>query len=116
MKKSYKINEDFVNSRLDRWIKRNICRIPQSLIEKNLRKGKIKVNNKKKNRLPQRSPPANAGKIVGNTTKINPGPPAGSAPTENTVVKIANPANSAIPVSSNKTQSADLRRFCSFRR
>ena len=49
MKKSYKINEDFVNSRLDRWIKRNICRIPQSLIEKNLRKGKIKVNNKKKN-------------------------------------------------------------------
>ena len=39
MKKSYRINEDFVNSRLDRWIKRNICRIPQSLIEKNLRKG-----------------------------------------------------------------------------
>ena len=33
---------------MDRWFKRNVCEAPQSLIEKNIRKGKIKVNNKKK--------------------------------------------------------------------
>ena len=35
--------------RLDRWIRNNIALLPQSLIEKSLRKGKIKVNNKKVN-------------------------------------------------------------------
>ena len=34
MKNSFYIDDDFANSRLDRWIKRQICRIPQSLIEK----------------------------------------------------------------------------------
>ncbi len=48
MEKTYYINEDFVNSRLDRWFKRNVCDVPQSLIEKNIRKGNIKVNNIKK--------------------------------------------------------------------
>ena len=48
MKKVYYINDDFVDTRLDRWFRRNVCQIPQSLIEKNIRKGKIKVNNKKK--------------------------------------------------------------------
>jgi len=47
MKKIFYIKEDSVNSRLDRWFRRNVCDIPQSLIEKNIRKGKIKVNNKK---------------------------------------------------------------------
>ena len=33
--------------RLDKWIRNNIGKIPQGLIEKNLRKGSIKVNKKK---------------------------------------------------------------------
>ena len=33
--------------RIDKWIKLNLSKIPQSLIEKDLRKGRIKVNNKK---------------------------------------------------------------------
>jgi len=48
MKKIYIIKENDTSSRLDRWIKRNLSNIPQSLIEKNIRKGNIKVNNKKK--------------------------------------------------------------------
>jgi len=47
MKKIYIVKDDFLNTRLDRWFKRNISEAPQSLIEKNLRKGKIKVNFKK---------------------------------------------------------------------
>jgi len=47
MKSVYKIDNEYNNSRLDRWFKRIICEIPQSLIEKNIRKGKIKVNKKK---------------------------------------------------------------------
>ena len=45
--KTFYIKSDFVNSRLDRWFKRSVCEVPQSLIEKNIRKGNIKVNNKK---------------------------------------------------------------------
>ena len=48
MKKFFLIKPDFINSRLDRWFRRNICDVPQSLIEKNIRKGNIKINNKKK--------------------------------------------------------------------
>ena len=48
MNKFFLISDDSVNSRLDRWLRRNICEIPQSLIEKKLRKGIIKVNNKKR--------------------------------------------------------------------
>ena len=47
MRKTFLIKEDSSNSRLDRWFKRNVFNAPQSLIEKNLRKGNIKVNNKK---------------------------------------------------------------------
>ena len=47
MKNSFSIQSDFVNSRLDRWFRRNVCDVPQSLIEKNIRKGNIKVNDKK---------------------------------------------------------------------
>ena len=48
MIKNYSVKIDFINSRLDRWFKKNVCKIPQSFIEKNIRKGKIRVNNKKK--------------------------------------------------------------------
>jgi len=47
MKKIYLIKDDFIAMRLDRWIKRNISDIPQALIEKNIRRSNIKVNNKK---------------------------------------------------------------------
>ena len=47
MKKEFQVDANFINSRLDRWIKKNVCNIPQSLIEKSIRKGKIKINNKK---------------------------------------------------------------------
>ena len=48
MEKIFSVENDFVNARLDRWFKKNVCNAPQSLIEKIIRKGKIKVNNKKK--------------------------------------------------------------------
>ena len=47
MKNSYLINGDFISMRLDRWIKKNVSDIPQSLIEKNIRRGNVKINNKK---------------------------------------------------------------------
>ena len=33
--------------RIDRWLRKNLGELPQSYIEKNLRNGKIKINNKK---------------------------------------------------------------------
>ena len=47
MKKSYNVDLTCNEMRIDRWIRNNIGKIPQSLIEKNLRNGKIKLNNKK---------------------------------------------------------------------
>ena len=47
MKKTYNVDETSNNMRLDRWIRNNIGNLPQGLIEKNLRNGKIKLNNKK---------------------------------------------------------------------
>ena len=47
MKKSFNVDSAFNNMRIDRWIRNNIGNIPQGLIEKNLRNGKIKINNKK---------------------------------------------------------------------
>ncbi len=47
MKKSYYVDKTFNNSRIDRWIRHSIQKVPQGLIEKNLRVGKIKLNNKK---------------------------------------------------------------------
>ena len=49
MNKSYIIKEVYSGMRIDRWIRNNIAPLPQSLIEKSLRKGKIKVNIKKVN-------------------------------------------------------------------
>ncbi len=47
MIKSYIVDLAYNNMRLDRWIRNKISKIPQSLIEKSLRAGKIKVNKKK---------------------------------------------------------------------
>jgi len=44
MKKIYFVNNDYVNTRFDKWFKKNVSDVPQSLIEKNIRKGKIKIN------------------------------------------------------------------------
>ena len=46
--RKYIVEDDYVNSRLDRWFKRKIHNVPQSFIEKNLRRGNIKINRKKK--------------------------------------------------------------------
>ena len=45
MKKILNVTEDYHDMRIDRWVKKKIFNIPQSLIEKSLRQGKIKVNN-----------------------------------------------------------------------
>ena len=47
MKKTYTVDSTCNDMRIDRWIRNNIGKIPQSLIEKNLRNGKIKLNLKK---------------------------------------------------------------------
>ena len=44
MDKIVLVKKDFINSRIDRWIKRNICQVPQGLIEKSLRNKNITVN------------------------------------------------------------------------
>ena len=49
MNRSYKIKPIHASMRLDRWIKNNIGKYPQSLLEKSIRKGKIKLNKKKTN-------------------------------------------------------------------
>ncbi len=47
MKKSYIVDSTCNDMRIDRWIKNIIGKVPQGLIEKNLRNGKIKINKKK---------------------------------------------------------------------
>ena len=47
MKNIYLIRDEFASMRLDKWIKKNISDVPQSLIEKNIRRGNIKINKKK---------------------------------------------------------------------
>ena len=47
MKKSYTVDSTCNDMRIDRWIRLNVGKIPQGLIEKYLRSGKIKVNKKK---------------------------------------------------------------------
>ena len=47
MKKTYIVDSTSDSMRIDRWIRHKIGKIPQSLIEKNLRAGKIKINSKK---------------------------------------------------------------------
>ena len=47
MNKSFIVDSSSINMRIDRWIKATIGNVPQSLIEKSLRNGKIKLNKKK---------------------------------------------------------------------
>ena len=47
MKKVYNVDLTYNEMRIDRWIRNNLGKIPQGLIEKNLRNGKIKLNKKK---------------------------------------------------------------------
>ena len=47
MQKVIKIDDTSVGLRIDKWIKFFLTKIPQSLVEKDLRNGKIKVNKKK---------------------------------------------------------------------
>ena len=47
MDKVFPVKREFVNSRIDRWIKRNICQVPQGLIEKSLRNKNVTVNEHK---------------------------------------------------------------------
>ena len=47
MIKSYIVDSTFNNMRFDRWLRIKLGKVPQGLIEKTLRSGKIKVNKKK---------------------------------------------------------------------
>ena len=47
MPEKFIVEKNFENTRFDRWFKINILDIPQSLIEKIIRKKKIKINKKK---------------------------------------------------------------------
>ena len=47
MKKSFIVDSSYKNIRIDKWIRNNLGNVPQGLIEKNLRLGRIKLNHKK---------------------------------------------------------------------
>ena len=47
MIKSFVVDSAYNNMRLDRYLRNKLGQIPQSLIEKNIRNGKIKLNRKK---------------------------------------------------------------------
>ena len=47
MSKKYKVEKDYHNTRFDKWFKASAVDLPQSLIEKIIRKNKVKVNNQK---------------------------------------------------------------------
>ncbi len=47
MPKTYIVEKDYQNTRFDRWFKKKIISLPQSLIEKIIRLNKVKINRKK---------------------------------------------------------------------
>ena len=47
MNNTYIVDATYEGIRLDKWIRNNLGKVPQALIEKNLRIGKIKLNKKK---------------------------------------------------------------------
>ena len=47
MSKSFTVDDDFNDSRLDKWFKKKVINLPHSLIEKIIRQNKIKVNKRK---------------------------------------------------------------------
>ena len=51
MIRSFIVESTFNNMRIDRWLRNKLGKMPQSLIEKSLRLGKIKINKKKNKKL-----------------------------------------------------------------
>ena len=47
MPQTYTVENDYQNSRFDRWFKVKVKNLPQSLIEKIIRLNKVKINRKK---------------------------------------------------------------------
>ena len=47
MPKTFTVDKDYHDSRLDKWFKKKVIDIPHSLVEKIIRQNKVKVNNKK---------------------------------------------------------------------
>ena len=47
MPKTYTVEQDYQNSRFDKWFKAKIIDLPQSLVEKIIRLNKVKVNRKR---------------------------------------------------------------------
>ena len=47
MPRSYTVDDDYNDSRVDKWFKNKVVNLPHSLIEKIIRQNKIKVNKKK---------------------------------------------------------------------
>ena len=47
MLKTYTVEKDYQNSRFDKWFKKKVINLPQSLIEKIIRLNKVKINKKK---------------------------------------------------------------------
>jgi len=46
MNRSYIVDSSYVGVRIDKWIRHTLGKVPQGLIEKTLRRGKIKLNKK----------------------------------------------------------------------
>ena len=51
MIRSFIVESTCNNMRIDRWLRNKLGKVPQSLIEKSLRLGKIKINKKKSKAL-----------------------------------------------------------------
>ena len=51
MIKSYIVDGTYEGIRIDKWIRNNLGNVPQGLIEKSLRAGKIKLNKKIKEQI-----------------------------------------------------------------
>ena len=49
MPRSYTVDDDYNDSRLDKWFKNKVVNLPHSLIEKIIRQNKLKLIKKKKN-------------------------------------------------------------------
>ena len=47
MPKSFIVDDDFNDSRLDKWFKQKVINLPHSLIERIIRQNKIKLNKKR---------------------------------------------------------------------
>ena len=54
MPKSYIVDDDYNDSRLDKWFKNKVINLPHSLLEKILRQNKVKVNKLKHKGLKRR--------------------------------------------------------------